>query len=551
MFTPWSHQIRAVDETLAAIAAGQRRIALTVPTGGGKTWVMFELARRYLEDRKRVVLYTNRRPLLEQLSRKMGAAGLDHGTRASGEEDMREKPFQISSIQTEHSMVNRRKAWNLHDAHLVLVDEAHDQAAETAATILNTHHAAGAAIVGPTATPFGLAALYDHLIVAANVSDLRACGAIVPAIHYGPDEPDWKEFKGMSPDFFQLPTEPQAAKAMDPRRPEMFGSVWHHFKKLNPDCKPTLLFGPDVEGSLFYAEQFSAKGVPAAHIDGDDIWIDGKLYAASPSAREDVFGASEDGRIRVLCNRYVCRTGIDAPWLCHGIFATVFGSLGGYLQSGGRLLRAHLGIETVSIQDHGGNWWRHGSLNEDRLWNIEDTANVASGVRADRMRAKRQREPFRCPGCGLIWVSRKICSCGYELAGMKKSRPVLCSNGTLRQVGGDIFRPRSITRRADGPSIWERFYWAARKVKTGRTFSAAAVLFARNHNWQWPSPDWPLMPKIDRDWHRHVSDVPFDRLTSVPERWRDGRPRTSRAGAGDEDGTESLFPAEQHNSSDI
>ena len=58
----------------------------------------------------------------------------------------------------------------------------------------------------------------------------------------------------------------------------------------------------------------------------------------------------------VLCNRFVC-AGIDAPWLAHGIFATIFTSLQSYLQSGGRLLRSFPGIDAVTIR-HGGNWWR-------------------------------------------------------------------------------------------------------------------------------------------------------------------------------------------------
>ena len=51
-------------------------------------------------------------------------------------------------------------------ADLVLVDEAHQQKEKSAATLLNAHYEAGAAIVGLTATPLGLKGLYDTLIVA-------------------------------------------------------------------------------------------------------------------------------------------------------------------------------------------------------------------------------------------------------------------------------------------------------------------------------------------------------------------------------------------------
>src|SRR5207302_733945 len=129
----------------------------------------------------------------------------------------------------------------------------------------------------------------------------------------------------------------------DAGRVRLIGRVWEWFEKINPEHKPTILFAPSVQGSLWFAEQFIKKGVPAAHIDGEEVFVDGQVYRTGKSVREDVLGRSRDGRIGVLCNRFVLREGIDAPWLCHGIFATVFGSLQSYLQSGGRLLRAYHG----------------------------------------------------------------------------------------------------------------------------------------------------------------------------------------------------------------
>src|SRR5688572_31989517 len=35
----------------------------------------------------------------------------------------------------------------------------------------------------------------------------------------------------------------------------------------------------------------------------------------------------------------------------------------------------------ATLQDHGGNWWRHGSLNADRDWRPDETANGMTGDR--------------------------------------------------------------------------------------------------------------------------------------------------------------------------
>jgi len=518
---PWAHQLKAVDEVLAAISAGTRRIALYIPTGGGKTWVMEELTRRWREDRLWVGIYSNRRFLIEQLDQDFADSGIDHGIRASGEEEQHEKAVQISSIQTEHSRSKRGGA--LHPAQRLLVDEGHLQNNAMAKGILDAHLEAGAAYVMLTGTPLGMADTCDVLIVAANMTDLRACGAIIPAIHFAPDEPDMRSFKQISPGpLFKVK---EAEKAMAPHR--VFGSVWENFQKINPERKPTLLFAPGVPESLWYAERFTSKGCPWAHIDGEEIWINGEFKTAvgqqGKDNRRDLLAASREGRIIGISTRFVLREGINAPWLAHCIFACIFGGLQTYLQSGGRVLRNHVSLDCVTIQDHGGNWWRHGSLNEDRHWELAYTPDIASSIRSDGLR-KTGGEPFLCPSCRRVWAGGRTCNvarggCGFEFPRIK-SRPVLTSEGILKEQVGDIFRPHRICKVPEGPKRWERMYWRSRSVKGSKTFAAAMALFAQENYWQWPDPAWPLMPVQEIHKYWLVKDVPMDQLTSVPERAR-------------------------------
>jgi superfamily II DNA or RNA helicase len=505
----WPHQERAIDETLTAIKRGERRVLVTSPTGGGKTRVMVELARRYLEAGKKVVLYSNRKLLVEQTSEVLLEAGVYHGVRAAGWEDERDHPFQVSSIHTEASRVLRKRAWQLHEADLALVDEAHQQASKTAGKILGAHCEAGAAVVGFTATPVGLGHLYDTLVAAGTMSELRACGALVPCLHYGPDEPDLRRFHAVLANGKDL-SEKQAASAM--HTPTLFARVLEWFKRLNPDARPTILFAPSVESSLWFAQEFEKAGISAAHIDGSDVYRSGKLYRSSREARADVLGCSGDCTIRVLCNRFVLREGIDAPWLAHGILATVFGSLQSYLQSGGRLLRAHPGLESVTVQDHGGNWWRHGSLNADREWRLDYTDRIVAGLREDRLRGKAEREPFRCPNCAMVLVCGTCMGCGFRPEPRKRSRPVVQLDGTLKEMVGDIYKPRRACQHPDGPKLWERMYWRSRRERGRRTFKGAMALFAQENRWAWPDPSWPLMPRQPYDFYQLVENVPIERL---------------------------------------
>jgi DNA repair protein RadD len=532
--TRWPHQIRAVKEAIDALNDNVRRLLLCSPTGGGKTRIALDLADEFTKRGLGVVLYTNRRMLVEQASRVLESANVNHGIRAAGHDTDQNELFQVSSIQTEDSRVTKRGSWQLHDAKLVLIDEAHLQTGPTVQKIVSQHVEAGAHVVGLTATPIGLAGYYDRLLVAGTTSELRAYGALVPARHFGPDEPDlkaWKKELKLKGDVetAELP-ESYVRKAMMTHG--IFGRVFEWFNKLNSERKPTILFAPGVAESLWFAEQFTKAGVTAAHIDGSDVWVNGKLYQTSPQAREDVLHGSKEGHTVVLCNRFVLREGVDCPWLAHGIFATIFGSLQSYLQSGGRLLRFYPGLGNVTIQDHGGNWWRHGSLNADRTWRLSDTASSVTGLRADRLRKRVCRkcrarlecwgvcpkcgtlnlppEPARCPRCFQVLTSRR-CPCGWERTG-KPSRMVVQSNGQLKEMTGEIFVPHRITKRTDGAKRWERMYWRSRSLKGRRTFKAAEALFAAENHWGWPDRRWPFMPLDDADFYLHVADVPMDRL---------------------------------------
>lgn len=519
---PWPHQVRAEQKVEAAIARGLRRIVLCARTGAGKTLISCNLIDRWSEQGLRTVLYTNRRFLLEQLSDRLSKHGIGYGIRAAGfDNDELYAPVQLSSMLTEHQRVYRQKRWNLHNAERVIVDEAHMQTGDVARQILADHYAAGAVVIGLTATPIDLADMYDTLLVAGTAQELLDCGALVLAHHYGPDEPDLRRLK-----FNQGATdeaEEQQAQLTNEQvtsailRPGLDGRIWHWFEKLNPEHKPTICFGPDLPGSRWIAERFVAKGVTAAHIDGQEVWINGKVYRSSQSAREDCLSASKEGRLCVLCNRFVMREGLDLPWLAHGILATVFGSLQSYLQSGGRLLRAHPSLAHVTIQDHGGNWWRHGSLNEDRVWSLGASAGAMYSLRADRLRGGRERQPHLCPKCSRVLFGAK-CACGYERQeGERLVRAVITTDGQMKELSGDVFRPRRVTDRTDGPARWRNMYFRALSPKWNATFTQAEAVFAKENNWGWPCRKWPLMPLSPDAIVRKVADVPTEQLIGDPE----------------------------------
>lgn len=533
LMEPKPHQTRGVDAVADAFDAGRRRICLTAPTGGGKTLMMLMMIRRLLDAQKRVVLYTNRRLLISQLQDFLVDARVAHGVRAAGHEADHAEPLQISSIQTEASRTLKRSQWCLHAAgprDLAIFDEGHLHTNGDAALEIRRRHLAGGAFtLDVTATPLGMAGVCDEIITAGTVSQLRDAGMLVLAEHYAPDEPDWNELKRLNraPQEGEDFSDSQQRKLMgsvdrsgraDKAIVSLHGRVWAHFERLNPTHRPTILFAPGVAESLWIAQQFHARGVPAAHIDSKTIWRDHQTIPKTEDSWHELLADSKAGRIKVICNRFVLREGIDAPWLEHGIFACCFGSVQSYLQSSGRLLRATPGIDRITIQDHGGNFWRHGSVNVDHIWQLEDDAPSVFRRRAERIREKRERPPVVCPKCARV-LNRRECPCGYVGVGAVVARPVYTTDGLLRTMTADYFPARRRTTDSGLIGQWIQVWKRCCSVKWYGTWSQAEAFFANEMaKGQYPDRLWPLMPlDPDRDIPRRVLDTPVDRLRGSPE----------------------------------
>jgi superfamily II DNA or RNA helicase len=515
--TPWPHQVRGVEGVMDAVAAGTRRIVLSSPTGMGKTWMVGALVKRFLGVDKRVLLYTGRRLMLEQLAQDMDAEGLLYGVRAAGHYNEAHHAFQIASLPTDRARSGKDDYQDF-PADLVLVDEGHLHVSGAGdRRVLQRHLSRGAVVVYVTATPIGMDGAVDVCVQAGTNSEGRSCGALVPARHFGPDEPaiTSKKYRSLA-DLLEMSEEERTKAVM---RPGIFGRVLEWYRKLNKNGKPTLLFAPGVKESRWFAEQFFKAGIAAASIDGEEVWINGERLESTQESRDEVRAGSKDGSIRVVCNRFVLREGANWPWLAHGIFATIFDSLQSYLQAGGRLLRAHDSIRTVVIQDHGGNWRRHGSLNEDRLWQIDLNARDYAAVREDNYRdpdaVEADREPLSCPLCAAVMRRPPCHECGYDFPERERVRQVVQEDGTLVRITGKMFKPKPVHLAPDTAAKWKAIYFRMKNAKKPKTFNQAMAFFYYEHKYR-PPRNLPLMPRDPYDWVRPIRVVRYDRLIPDP-----------------------------------
>lgn len=501
----WPNQTRGFGACVDAIERGVKRLCVTSPTGSGKTQMMLDLIQWAVEKRWPVALYTQRRMLYEQTCRGLDKAGIDYGKRAAGHEPNSFPDVQMCMTQTELQAVYKREYRTLHNAKLVLIDEMHQFCGRTCQKIMTDHVDTGAACVGYTATPLDLEGV-DELLIAGWMSECLKIGALVKPETYAPDEPNLRHIRKYQ--VGQDLTEADNVKAI--MRPGVFGRVLTAWKKHNPDGKPTLLFGPDVAGSLFFAQEFIKAGIEAAHVDGEQIWMGKQFHPTDDETRIELARRSKAGEVKVVCNRFVLREGIDWPWIEVGCFATVFGALTSFLQSGGRLLRAHPGKEKCTILDHGGNWHRHGSLAVDRHWQLGMTNHREAAERQDRLREKKEQEPITCPQCGKVRSAGPTCpACGFTMH--QRARLVVQIDGTLKKVTGEVYKPRKERMAPNTQQLWERMYYRARSKKWNATFRQAQAMFFRE-NYYWPPKTLRLMPKDSADSFRKVADVPKEAL---------------------------------------
>lgn len=420
----WPHQQRGLAELEAAIAAGERSICVTSPTGGGKSRLVREFISRREKETKRILLLTHRKLLTHQWSSQvLPGADINFGIMAAGYAPALLRNVQVASVWTIASRVFKREIWELPPADYVIVDEIHGLTGPTMQEIRQRYVDTGSIFVGLTATVVGVGGMCKKLIVAGTNSELRACGALVPCHTYAPDEPDLHYIRKIK--IGEDPSEETARKAIMVQG--VYGRIYDNLRHLNPDLKPTIGFAPCVASSRFLCDEGNKRGIACAHID-----------ATTPeSEREDIIEQSREGTIKLIWNRYVCREGLDMPWLAHCIIATVFGQLSSYVQAPGRILRAYPGLDHVCIQDHGGNYHRpgFGSLNDNREWSLDDTdVSIARKVQKEREQGKAS-EPICCPVCHGIRRTGDTCPyCGHQ---HKKSvRCVIQSNGVLKkQVG--------------------------------------------------------------------------------------------------------------------
>jgi len=394
------YQLSLVEAVRHEVAKGKKRILMVLPTGGGKSFIIGDIANKAIEKGNKVLALMHRRQLVTQLTGFLEKSGVSPAMIMSGEESDLSSYAQVATCQT---YLRRLKLHPIEENHwfipaeVVFIDEAHHALSKTYQKILKNYEEK--IVIGVTATPVlssgvGMGEYFDSLVSLTTVQDLIDEGHLVPSECYGPSEPDLSKLKTVAGDYEKK----GLGKLMN--EPKIIGDVVDNWFNIAGGLQ-TMVFAVNVKHSKALRDAFIRRGVSAEHLDAH----------ADDETRSDVLRRFDDGDTQVVSNVGLYTEGTDIPSIECIVLARPTKSIGLHLQMIGRGARPYPGKEKFIILDHGGNINRLGFYEDAIEWTLD---GKKLGYRQKVVR-KLEKKIRVCPECTFQHTGPKCPQCGYTI----------------------------------------------------------------------------------------------------------------------------------------
>lgn len=403
------YQQTLIDRIAAEYTAGSPSVCAVAPCGAGKTVMVGWMAGKTALIGKRVLFLVHRRELIDQSDRTFTAMGINHGIISAGATCDYAASVQIGSTQTV-----ARRLDKIQKPDFIIIDEAHHATAGTWRKIIDAFPEA--LTLGVTATPArldgnGLGDIFKSLVIGPTVDDLIGRGSLTPYDYYAP--PSKVDIKSVHVKFGDYVKSELSAVVDDI---DVIGDIVRNYQKLAPG-RQAVCYCVSRSHSEHIAAQFTAAGIPAAHVDGE-----------TPRAeRDQIISDFRNKKLRVLCNVDLLGEGFDVPGMDAVILARPTASLTLFIQQSMRPLRPDPDNpnKRAVIIDHVGNCFRHGLPNAPQDWSLESKV---------KKKQNRILTLHQCPKCFQVWdtTSRTCPYCGY--APPIQEREVTQQDGILTKI---------------------------------------------------------------------------------------------------------------------
>lgn len=389
MITLFDYQQEQVDGALSLWAAGHRRIAMVMATGGGKTPTFSAVAGMAVTSGQGVLVLAHRTELIDQAIDKLQQVnpGIRVG-RLQGADKQYRAPVVVGSVATAATKATlsllKMRRWGL-----IIVDETHHIVAESYMRILRELGAFepdGPLVLGATATlgrtdRKALSDVFEAVVEPqVGLLDLIKRGRLVRprGIRVRIDGLDLNKVNKVAGDLGQRQLGAAMSAAMAPKR---IVEAWQE----HAAGRLTMAFMPSIEISKEVVEAFRAAGVAAVHLDGN-----------TPDAvRDATLDDFRAGRVTLICNVGLFTEGTDLPMIECVILKMTMSTLL-YMQMVGRGVRLWPGKKDCVVLDPCGVTTRHklatlvnlngpgdideGEIPDDLLVYEEDDAEAAEDV---------------------------------------------------------------------------------------------------------------------------------------------------------------------------
>lgn len=409
------------------MAKGEKSMLILSPTGSGKTVLTAFMLQSAARKNMSSWFICHRRELVKQSMETFDKTGVYHGVIAAGFPQNLKPLIQIASVQT---LINRHE--KMPRPRLIIWDECHHVKAETWARIFRAYP--DAFHIGLTATPErmdgkGLNDFFKNLIQGPSVSELINSGYLCDYKAYIPSTVDMSQARTQGGDFVKS----DQAAILD--KPSITGSaVDEYIKRANG--KRNIVFCATIDHSKHVAEQFNARGIPAAHLDGD----------TDQNTRDQVLDKFKKGEILTLTNVDLFGEGFDLPAIEVVTLLRATQSLPLFLQMVGRGLRTFPGKDKAIILDHVGNMERHGLPDDDREWSLLGRQKSRGGGGA------KLASVVVCPMCFAANEphSTYCVECEHTFEKKTSGRKLEEKDGELSEINKEQLRKKQQARQEQG-----------------------------------------------------------------------------------------------------
>ncbi len=353
----YAYQHKAIDEILGRLKDHPSRYNLLyqLPTGGGKTVIFSEIAKRYIQSTgKKVMILTHRLELCAQTSRMLDEFGVSNKIIDSAVKELPVPNDYMCFVAMVETLNNRLrdKILNLDNIGLMIVDEAHYN---SFGKLLRFYEKG--VVLGVTATPLSsnitirMRDNYDELIVGESISSLIDMGFLAKATtyHYHVGLTSLKV--GRSGDYTVSSSEhiynnhAMQDKLLSAYREKSLG-------------KKTLIFNNGIATSQYVFATFQEAGYDIKHLD----------HTHSAKERKEILQWFKDKPDAILTSVSILTTGFDEPTVDSIILNRATKSLTLYFQMIGRGSRVLPDKKEFMVIDLGNNLNRFGLWDEPIDW---------------------------------------------------------------------------------------------------------------------------------------------------------------------------------------